>query len=173
MRLKTLLTLTPLIILMAASCHPDKKTESLAYDTLLKVMLSDSVPAISVQKLSSNKDEFIILDAREPEEYEVSRLPGAVHVGFEDFNIEDLPDIPKERPIVVYCSVGYRSEKIGERLTGAGFSNVRNLYGGIFEWVNQGQTVVNDDGAVSKLHPYNMFWGTWITSDSVTVTKTD
>lgn len=136
-------------------------------------MLSDSVPAISVKKLSSSRDQFVILDTREPEEYEVSRIPGGVHVKFEGFNVEDLPDISKESPIVVYCSVGYRSEKIGERLTAAGFSNVRNLYGGIFEWVNQGQTVVNDHGAVSKIHPYNTFWSTWITSDSITVIEPD
>ena len=158
---------------MAASCHTDKKTESSAYNTLLKVMLSDSVPAISVRELSSIRDQYIILDAREPEEYEVSRIPGAVHVGFEDFTFESLPDISKESPIVVYCSVGYRSEKIGERLTDAGFSNVRNLYGGIFEWVNQGQTLVGDGSTVSKIHPYSTIWSTWITNDSITVTKTD
>jgi rhodanese-related sulfurtransferase len=158
---------------MASSRHSDKKTESLAYNTLLKVMLSDSIPAISVRELSSHQDQYTILDAREPEEFEVSRLPGATHVGFEDFTFESLPDISKESPIVVYCSVGYRSEKIGERLTDAGFSNVRNLYGGIFEWVNQGQTLVCDGGTVSKIHPYNTFWSTWITNDSITVTTTD
>lgn len=173
MRLKVLVTLTPLIILMTASCHTDKKTESLAYNALLKLMLSDSVPAISVQKLSSSKDQYIILDARESEEYEVSRIPGAVYVGFENFNIDDLSDISKDSHIIVYCSVGYRSEKIGERLTGTGFLNVHNLYGGIFEWVNQGQTVVNDDGAASIIHPYNFFWSTWITSDSITITHPD
>ena len=158
---------------MAASCHTDKKTESLAYNTLLKAMLSDSVPVISVKELGSNQDEFTILDAREPGEYKVSRLPGSVHVGFENFNIESIPDMSKKSPIVVYCSVGYRSEKIGEHLTAAGFSNVRNLYGGIFEWINQGQTVVNDGGIVSKIHPYNTFWSTWVSNDSITVTKTE
>ena len=47
-----------------------------------------------------------------------------------------VEDIARESTIVVYCSVGYRSEKIAEELDKLGFTNVSNLYGGIFEWIN-------------------------------------
>src|SRR5690606_42136192 len=50
-------------------------------------------------------------------------------------------DIPKQSTIVVYCAVGNRAERIGEKLLKAGYKHVYNLYGGIFEWMNQGNPV--------------------------------
>jgi rhodanese-related sulfurtransferase len=47
--------------------------------------------------------------------------------------------------------VGYRSEKVTEKLQKAGFTQVSNLYGGIFEWVNQGYPIVNQSGATSDV----------------------
>jgi len=152
---------------MTASCDNSGKTESAAFNTLLELMLSDSVPVISVDELSSIKDSVTILDARDSKEYSVSRIPGAIHVGFEDFDMARISHVPKDRPVVVYCSVGYRSEKIGEKLNNAGFDEVRNLYGGIFEWVNQDKTVVDDDGPTQKIHPYSTLWSTWITNDQI------
>ena len=58
-------------------------------------------------------------------------------VGYEDFKITRLPEVDKNTPIVVYCSVGYRSEKIGEKLRKAGYTNVTNLFGGLFTWANE------------------------------------
>jgi len=46
----------------------------------------------------------------------------------------------------------------------AGFANVSNLYGGIFEWVNQGNPIVNEKGKVTEtIHAYNEAWGVWLT----------
>jgi rhodanese-related sulfurtransferase len=159
--------------MMAASCDNSEKTESTAFNSLLQLILSDSVPTISVTELSRICEEVTILDTREAEEYNVSRIPGSVHAGFDEFDITKMDQTPKNTPIVVYCSVGYRSEKIGEKLKNAGFQNVRNLYGGIFEWVNQQQTVVNDDGPTNKIHPYGIFWSTWINSDKITTAYAD
>ena len=49
----------------------------------------------------------------------------------------------KSDTIVLYCSIGYRSEKIGEKLVEMGYGHVFNLYGGIFEWVNRDLPVYN------------------------------
>jgi len=53
-----------------------------------------------------------------------------------------LAGIEKQDPLAVYCSVGYRSERIAEKLPQQRYTNVVNVYGGVFEWVNTGRPVV-------------------------------
>lgn len=128
---------------------------------MLNTLLDHSVPEISVDEASKN--EVVFLDARQLEEYEVSRIRDATFVGFDDFNLNKVADIPKDAEIIVYCSVGYRSEKIAEKLIEEGYQNVQNLYGGIFEWVNQGNEVVDKQGTPTpKVHAYNRIWGIWL-----------
>ena len=65
--------------------------------------------------------------------------------------------------IVVYCSLGIRSEKISEKLKAEGYSNVRNLYGGIFEWKNKGFEVFDSEGKeTEKVHAYSKSWSKWL-----------
>ena len=79
------------------------------------------------------------------------------------FTTKSLADIPKDAILVVYCSIGYRSEKIGERLKKEGFSKVYNLYGGIFEWCNRGYEIVDkEEKKTSKVHAYDRDWGRWV-----------
>ncbi|HUM48347.1 MAG TPA: rhodanese-like domain-containing protein, partial [Chitinophagales bacterium] len=86
-----------------------------------------------------------------------------VFVGYDHFDMAALKNIPKDQRIVVYCSVGYRSEKIAEQLENAGYSHVTNLYGGIFEWVNEGHAVYDLTGTTTpNIHPYNATWGVWL-----------
>lgn len=74
-----------------------------------------------------------------------------------------VKDVAKGSEIIVYCSIGKRSEKITQKLTKAGYSNVSNLYGGIFEWVNQGNNVVDlNNKNTNKVHAYSRFWGHWL-----------
>ncbi|MFQ5334631.1 MAG: rhodanese-like domain-containing protein, partial [Flavobacteriales bacterium] len=68
----------------------------------------------------------------------------------------------RRREVIVYCSVGYRSEKIAEKLAGMGFGQVFNLYGGIFEWVNRGYPVYDEHGQTDNVHAYNHNWGLWL-----------
>ncbi|MEM1337809.1 MAG: rhodanese-like domain-containing protein [Bacteroidota bacterium] len=121
----------------------------------------ESVPYISISEMKS-LEEILILDTRELEEFKVSRIPGAIWVGHDTFTMEQiLADIPdKTKPIVVYCSVGVRSENIGEKLQKAGYSDVKNLYGGIFQWMNENNTVVNENGnPTERVHAFNQHWG--------------
>jgi len=100
-----------------------------------------------------------LLDVRETEEYAVSHLPMALRIN-PDAHAADLPpDIGKDTPIVVYCSVGYRSAAMAQRLQAAGFTNVRNLDGSIFKWANEGRPVLRDDREVREVHPYDSKWG--------------
>lgn len=104
-------------------------------------------------------EQPILLDIRTSAEYAVSHLPGARLVSPEqqDFTDLNLPDLDSQ--IVTYCSVGYRSAAIAERLQRAGYTNVMNLEGSIFQWANEGHPVYRNGEAVQQVHPYNPFWG--------------
>jgi len=139
-----------------------------AFDRELQRLLEFSVPVVGVQDLHSAGDDVILLDTRTREEYEVSHLPGARFVGYETFDPQTLHDVSADAEIVVYCSVGHRSEEIGERLQELGYDNVSNLYGSIFEWVNRGYEVVDAEGRpVEALHTYNEDWSQWVANEEV------
>ncbi len=139
-----------------------RMVKSKSYNLLLKKLLKHDVPEISIDTLNKKKDTVLLLDAREIAEYNVSHLYNAKYVGYKDFNIDLLHNTNKNQPIVVYCSVGYRSEKITEKLLDAGFTNVQNLYGGIFEWKNKKLDVVDANGVTNNVHPYSKTWGLWL-----------
>ncbi len=99
----------------------------------------------------------LLLDTRTEAEYAVSHLPGAQRVEPQDLSSLKLPS--QDTPVVTYCSVGYRSAAIAERLQASGYTNVHNLEGSIFQWANQGQLVCRKGEPVRQVHPYNSVWG--------------
>lgn len=151
------------IILCIISCQSFGQINNGAYNLLLKTLLSHSVTEVSVMEVKAMK-EIVLLDARELKEFKVSHLPGAQFVGFDTFEKESLKSISKNKKIVIYCSMGYRSEKIAEKIKAEGFTDVSNLYGGIFEWVNQGNPVVDSTNQpTDRVHAYTKTWGIWLT----------
>ncbi|NNC83337.1 MAG: rhodanese-like domain-containing protein [Flavobacteriales bacterium] len=141
-----------------------EQVTSRSYQAMLNTMLSHSVEEIAVDSLKDRLGDFTFLDAREEKEFAVSHLPAAIHVGYEAFDSTQVASLDRDTPLVVYCSIGYRSEKIAERLMDMGFSEVYNLYGGIFEWVNQGNEVINTGQATDSVHAYSKLWGIWLKS---------
>lgn len=132
---------------------------------LLKEYNTKSVPYISVEELAMPKTTAILLDAREPNEYEVSHLKEAIYVGYDFFKMDSIQlKIPnKTTEIVVYCSLGIRSETIAEKLKKAGYTNVKNLYGGIFEWKNKNFKIVNsEEKETENVHVFSKEWGQWL-----------
>lgn len=132
-------------------------------DQTLKLLNDKTVPYISVDQLNEelNNSEVLLLDSRKKEEYQVSRIKDAKFIG-EQFNSESLAldNVDKNKPIVVYCSIGVRSEDLGEVLLKKGFTNVKNLYGGIFLWKNRGFEVYDENNRQTEnVHAYNRFWG--------------
>lgn len=137
--------------------------ESGSYRLMLKTLLSHTVPEVQIADAATAPNATLFLDARERNEFEVSHIQGAHWIGYDDFEMSRLAGIPKDTPLVVYCSVGYRSEKITERLLEVGFTDVANLYGGIFEWKNQDQEVVDMNGQqTERVHAYSRSWGIWL-----------
>ncbi len=159
MKRKGILVAASLLIL-AMSGYSQVKSK--AYRLMLHSLLDHSVPETGVAVAARDSASLIFLDAREPREFDVSHLQGAIQVGYDHFNLNALPPLDKSARIVVYCSVGYRSEKIAEKLRAAGFKNTANLYGGIFEWVNQGHPVYNQKGKTEEVHAYDRKWGVWL-----------
>lgn len=129
-------------------------------------MLNYSVDVISVKDLKENLDNYVLLDARELEEYLVSHIPGAMHLGYDNPQFDILHKLSKDENIVVYCSIGYRSEKIGEKLLEQGFTDVKNLYGSIFEWANCGYELEDPrDKPTQQVHTYNKKWSKWLLNE--------
>lgn len=158
--MKSILVFLPLFVISSLS---NAQVNSKSYALTLKSLLSHSVNEISVKEFGDSESQYIILDAREKTEYEVSKIQGARFVGYDDFDMNILKDLDKYANIVVYCSVGYRSEKVAERMKNAGYENVSNLYGGIFEWKNQGYDVVDPNGRkTDKVHAFDRIWGIWL-----------
>ena len=133
---------------------------------VLEELNNESVPYITVDGLKSITSTYVLLDTREPREFKVSHIENAICVGYDYFNLKNtLKQLPKDKtkPIVVYCSLGVRSEDIGEKLQKEGYTNVVNLYGGIFEWKNQGNEVVTfKKKPTEKIHTFNKEWSKWL-----------
>lgn len=153
--------LPPFILLLVStltSCG--QKT----FDEKLESLYRNTVPLIKADSLKPRMTDVVILDTRAKEEFEVSHLNGARFVDYDAFEIDKVRDIPKDKEVIVYCSVGYRSERVGEKLQKAGYTNVRNLYGGIFGWKNEGYEVVGPKNTpTDSVHTYNKSWGKWLT----------
>ncbi|MEM9024755.1 MAG: rhodanese-like domain-containing protein, partial [Bacteroidota bacterium] len=133
------------------------------FDRMLKDLLQRDVPEVTVKEADSLK-AAIFLDAREKREFEVSHIQGARWVGYNDFDTSRIGSIPNNTPVVVYCSVGARSEDITRRLQSLGVKDVYNLYGGIFAWKNAGKSVYAGKQTTEKVHAYDRNWGRWLES---------
>jgi len=130
---------------------------------MIDTTLQKTVPFISISELKENYNNYTILDTRELNEYNISHLENAIHVGYSQFRIRKTTKIiVTEKPIVVYCSIGYRSEKIGEKLLRKGYT-VYNLYGGIFDWKNNDHKVIDSTNIVTnRVHCFNTDWSKWL-----------
>lgn len=135
-------------------------------DQLLHKWNKKNIPYMSVETLALPKTKAILLDTRDKEEYKISHLETAIRVGYKDFLLKKtIAKLPKDKTkkIVVYCSLGIRSETIAHKLVKEGYTNVYNLYGGIFEWKNANFNVVDSVGRqTEKVHTYSKHWGKWL-----------
>jgi len=129
-------------------------------DHILSTYNDRTVPYISVEDLHKNKKAYLILDTRKKEEFMVSHIPNAIWSSEKlDASAFAKAYPEKSQPIVVYCSIGVRSENFGESLQKLGYTNVYNLYGSIFSWKDKGYTVVNQQKKpTDSVHVYSKEW---------------
>jgi rhodanese-related sulfurtransferase len=107
----------------------------------------------------------VVLDARTLEEHELGHLPGARRIDPETTDFAAL-GLERGAPLVVYCSVGYRSAALCARLQASGYGDVRNLCGGIFQWANERREIRAAEQRVSQVHPLSRLWGLWLRPDA-------
>lgn len=94
-----------------------------------KLVTSEELPALLEQK------GVQLIDVRRPEEYKEGFIPNAVNINFlaPTFS-EDIQQLDKEKPIIVYCRSGRRSAKSSKILEEAGFKEIYDLEGGFLKW---------------------------------------
>ena len=153
-----------LVITFVFYCFVQFSFGQKSLDKLLKKYNDNGVPYISVETLAMPKTNAIILDTREPEEYNISHLKNAICVGYNNFDLKKIEALVpnKDTEIVVYCSLGIRSETIGEKLKDAGYTNVKNLYGGIFKWKNENFKVYKNAIETDTIHAFSQAWSKWL-----------
>ena len=143
---------------------------SVAQETLndvLKKHNKNEIPYISATELRMYQfnNKVTILDSRELKEYQVSHIESAILVGYDTFSMETVSDFISnmETPIVVYCTLGIRSEMIAAKLQKAGYKNVKNLYGGICEWKNKKYKVIDStQNTTNNIHTFSKEWSKWL-----------
>jgi rhodanese-related sulfurtransferase len=86
--------------------------------------------------LAKHKNAFL-LDVRTPDEYRQARLTGAVLIPINEIE-HRLGEVPKNRPIVVYCAVGSRSSLVAGFLAGKGYGEVYHMSDGLVGWYRNG-----------------------------------
>ena len=96
---------------------------------------------ISVEQLKSkmeHKDNFLLIDVREPAEFEIVRIPGSVLIPKQEFlDGSVLSKLPQDKPIILHCKSGVRSAECLAVLKGAGFSDATHVSGGVLAWAKQ------------------------------------
>lgn len=82
--------------------------------------------------------DFELIDVREPNEFEINRIPGARLVPKGEFlNGNALGDLPSDKPIVLHCKSGVRSAEVLAIVKGAGYADAVHVGGGVVAWVSQ------------------------------------
>jgi adenylyltransferase/sulfurtransferase len=101
---------------------------------------------ISVEQLKSKmdqKDNFLLIDVREPAEFEIVRIPGSVLIPKQEFlDGSVLAKLPQDKPIILHCKSGVRSAECLAVLKSAGFSDATHVSGGVIAWAKQIDTAL-------------------------------
>ncbi len=107
----------------------------------LQAAQMQNLNAAQASEMLQKQDGVFLLDVRTPQEYLEVRLADSTLIPIDQVQ-KRLAEIPKQRPIIVYCAVGSRSSRVGGYLAQAGYGPIYNLYGGIWGWQVRGLPVV-------------------------------
>ena len=139
------------------------------------------VQHLTTDTASKSIDEFVVVDARRSDEFDVSHIPNAQRLHFRatDCELQSFVDAQLSnsgRQIVCYCSVGWRSALLVRRLNamirakncpeGGGEVKVYNMAGSIFKWANEGRPLVDGRGnSTQTVHPFNSIFSFMLDAD--------
>lgn len=127
-----------------------------------------TVPELRTWQADATRAKPLLIDVRSAAEFAVSHLPGAVWAK-DEAQVIALAAQASAQPaqVVLYCSVGYRSARIAEKILEmpmerafpAGPRKMLNLEGSLFEWANAGYPLVKGAATVQHAHPFDAKWG--------------
>jgi adenylyltransferase/sulfurtransferase len=91
-----------------------------------------------LKERSEGTRDFVLVDVREPNEYEINQIPGSVLIPKGEFlNGNALEKLPSDKQIVMHCKTGVRSAETLAIVKGAGYADAVHVGGGVVAWVNQ------------------------------------
>ncbi|WP_327071655.1 adenylyltransferase/sulfurtransferase MoeZ [Kitasatospora sp. NBC_01250] len=130
-----------------AVCGPNPTvTELIDYEAFCGVIseeaqeaaLGSTITSKQLKEMQDGGEDILLIDVREPGEYEIVNIPGAVLIPKNEFLMGNaLEKMPQDKKIVLHCKTGVRSAEVLAVLKAAGFANSVHLGGGVIGWVNQ------------------------------------
>jgi adenylyltransferase/sulfurtransferase len=107
-------------------------------DEAAEAAKGSTITAAELKDLIDADKDFLLVDVREPAEYEIVKIPGSVLIPKGDIvSGQALATLPQDRPIVLHCKTGVRSAEALAALKQAGFRDATHVQGGVIAWVNQ------------------------------------
>lgn len=175
------LSILAMLLFTPEIAKADMKEKTFTLSKIHQNIVDDykNVKHISRQRLSEalgseNKNDVLIFDVREKEEFRVSHLRGAKYLSpstWKSSFLKKYGEQVKGKQIIFYCSVGVRSSKMADYLNKSlreqGAKEIYNLEEGIFGWANEGEVLFKSGAeTTTKVHPYNSHWGQLIRDES-------
>ena len=140
-RISTFLVITFFVLYSASVVHAvDKTPQQIVQEAKAAI---NEVSIDEVKKMIDNREEIILLDVRDREEYETGHIPGAINIsrGSLDFKVHLLiPD--RNKKIVVYCGLDLRSPLATKSMNDLGYKKAINMIGGLKAWKEAGYQIV-------------------------------
>jgi sulfur-carrier protein adenylyltransferase/sulfurtransferase len=103
-----------------------------------QAVVDATITAAELQEWQDADKDFLLVDVREPAEFEIVRIPGSVLIPKDRIlSGEALSELPQDRQIVLHCKSGVRSAEALATLKGAGFRDAVHVQGGVLAWVKQ------------------------------------
>jgi adenylyltransferase/sulfurtransferase len=111
-------------------------------DEAAEAAAGSTISVVQLEHMLKEREEgardFVLVDVREPNEYEINKIPGSVLIPKGDFlNGSALEKLPADKQIVMHCKSGVRSAETLAIVKGAGYADAVHVGGGVVAWVNQ------------------------------------
>ncbi len=118
--------------------NPAQKTLLTDYESFCSTPKEESINVVELKMKMDNGDDFILVDVREPHEFEIVRIPGSLLMPLSQFlDGSALENLPRDKAIILHCRSGVRSATALEILKTAGFGDSTHVEGGVLAWAQQ------------------------------------
>lgn len=122
-----------------SACSARQPTASAAQPVAGAAKVQTTITPAEYQARFGTGVHHILIDVRTPEEFASGHIPGAVNISIDQLP-QRLSEIPQDKPVVLYCRSGNRSNQAAQILARAGYSQIYDL-GGIITWAQQGYPI--------------------------------